>query len=105
MTFRVDEDYPLRVKPTGQEEPTEELHEGRESSSASPANRSIGGMKRSLKWTSERMDALQKAVLKYGTRWVTVARELGMEDKIACRRTCKKKFEYEVAAGRMHKPP
>jgi hypothetical protein len=44
-------------------------------------------------------------VAKYGTRWVKVARELGMEDTRKSHRTCKKKFEYEVAAGRMHKPP
>jgi hypothetical protein len=82
----LDEDHPLRVSQELDEEPN-------------------GKERRFLQWSPERMDALQKAVLKYGTKWVNVARELGMEDKRACNRACRKKFEYEVAAGRMHYPP
>ncbi len=54
---------------------------------------------RRLQWTTEEIDALQAAVLRYGTSWVNVAKEVGKE-----KGACKKKYAYEVRSGRMSAP-
>jgi hypothetical protein len=54
---------------------------------------------RRVQWTLEEIDALQAAVMRFGTSWVNVAKEIGKE-----KGACKKKFAYEVRTGRMSVP-
>jgi hypothetical protein len=56
---------------------------------------------RRARWTEDEIAKLEQAVLRHGTKWADVTRELG-GTKTA--RNCKKKVAFEVAMGRMQKP-
>jgi hypothetical protein len=56
---------------------------------------------RRARWTEDEIARLEQAILRHGTKWADVTRELGGNRQA---RQCKKKVAFEVARGRMQKP-
>jgi hypothetical protein len=91
---------PKRYLPAGGEEDEDHplLSKQREQDGAKAKEPTLPKDRRE-QWTPEEIDALQAAVLRFGTSWVNVAKEIGKKAG-----ACKKKYAYEVRTGRMSLP-